>query len=355
MNLEDAEVFRKLDPQNMLAEIDNLPSQLESGYRLGGTLELPTVETVRQVVIAGMGGSAIGADLLAAYAAPHCQAPVSVVRGYHLPAWVNGAETVLIGASHSGNTEETLAAFEQAAHQGCQRVALTTGGELAAAAEAGGAALWKFEHRGQPRAAVGYSFGLLLALFTRLGLIPDPAAELAAAARAMRSQQANLQAETHPVNNPAKRQAGQLMGRMVSVFASEHLEPVARRWKGQISELSKAWAQFEALPEANHNTLAGIVHPEALFSNHIALFLVAPSYDARNAQRQELTRHSFMLEGLSTDYYMAPGESRLAEQWTAVHFGDYMAYYLAMAYQIDPTPVEAIENFKRDLQAARQR
>lgn len=142
------------------------------------------------------------------------------------------------------------------------------------------------------------------------------------------------------------------MGRWVTVIGAEILAPVARRWKGQTSEIAKAWGQFEFLPEADHNTLAGTIHPEALSGSAITLFLMAPSYHPRNMLRSELTRKAFMLEGISADSYLAQGDGRLAHQWTTLHFGDYMAYYLAMAYGVDPTPVEMIEQFKVEMRTA---
>lgn len=352
MNLDDLKRFREIDAQDMLSEIDGLPAQLQAAWDLGQRLPLPAMEGIRQVVIAGMGGSAIGADLLVAYAEPYCPVPVVVWRDYDLPAWARGPETLVVASSHSGNTEETLSAFAAAQERGCRIVAVTTGGQLAARAPEAGATLWRFEHNGQPRAAVGYSFGLLLALFARLGLVPDPEAELRDAVAAMRRQQEHLQAEVPTVKNPAKRMAGQLYGRWVAVFGSGILAPVARRWKGQISEIAKAWAQFEFLPEADHNTLAGILNPEPLFAQAMMLFLKAPADHPRNQLRAELTRKAFMVEGLNTDLLVAEGETRLAQQWTMLHYGDYVAYYLAMAYETDPTPVTAIEGFKAELQAA---
>jgi len=346
MNLDDISAFRKLDPQSMLAEINGLPDQLDRAWELGKCLPLPAWKGISRVLIAGMGGSAIGADLLAAYIAPLCPIPIVVHRDYDLPAWAKGAETLVVASSHSGNTEETLSAFEQAVERGCRILAISMGGKLAAAAGRAGAHLWLFEHRGQPRAAVGFSFGLLLAAFSRLGLIPDPEADLEDAIAAMKSQQAYLEAEISTTENPAKRLAGQLVGRWVAVMGAEILAPVARRWKGQISELAKAWGQFEFLPEANHNTSAGVVHPEEVLSKTSVLFLRAESYHPRNKLRVSLTKEIFMLEGLGTDFFDAKGETPLAQLWTALHFGDYCAYYLAMAYGVDPTPVEAIEGLK---------
>ena len=346
MNLDDTQAFKELDPQNMIAEIDGLPDQLAQAWEFGKNFSLPSWEGISRVLIAGMGGSAIGADLLAAYVAPRCPIPVVVHRDYNLPGWAKGEETLVICSSHSGNTEETLSAFDRAKENGCRILAISTGGKLAAAAQEADAALWIFEHKGQPRAAVGFSFGLLLSAFHHMGLIPDPAEELKGAIAAMKLQQTHLTIDIPTMENPAKRLAGQCYGRWVTVMGADILAPVARRWKGQISELAKALAQFEFLPESNHNTSAGVINPEDAILKTMVLFLRAKSYHPRNELRANLTKEIFMLEGLGTDFYNAQGETAPAQLWTTLHFGDYFAYYLAMAYGVDPTPVEAIEGLK---------
>ncbi len=352
-SLDDFQKFSQIDTQNMLGEINHLPSQLEQAWEMGNQLPLPQVGPIQHVLIAGMGGSAIGADLLGAYLEPLGRVPFIVQRDYTLPGWANSPATLVVASSHSGNTEETLSVFEQAVAAGCSVAAICTGGKLAELAETRGIPLWRFKHDGQPRAAVGFSFGLLLAMLSRLGLLPDPSAELLDAIQAMRHQQQTLLAEAPVVNNPAKRLAGQLINRWVVVMGSGFLAPVARRWKGQISEVSKAWAQFEFLPEADHNTLAGVENPPEMLSQTMILFLRGSLDHPQNILRSDLTRQTFMLAGLGTDYFEAKGETRLAQMWTTLHFGDYVSYYLAMAYGVDPTPVPAIESLKLALKHAR--
>jgi glucose/mannose-6-phosphate isomerase len=286
MDLDDLDRFKQLDTLNMLGEIDNLPDQLGFAYQLGLKYELPDWKDLRQVVIAGMGGSAIGADLLASYSAPLAPLPVSVHRDYGLPAFARGAETLVICSSHSGNTEETLDAFEAAREAECRIIVVSTGGELARRAEENKVPLWTFNHIGQPRAAVGYSFGLLLAMFQRLGLIPDQKEALEDALTSMKRSQQRIKADIPTVKNPAKRYAGQLMGRWVTIVGSGLLTPVARRWKGQMNEIVKAGANFEILPEADHNTLAGTMNPDEVLNPHtMTLFLRAPTDHPRNRQR----------------------------------------------------------------------
>jgi glucose/mannose-6-phosphate isomerase len=349
MNLDDLEHIHRIDRGDMLAEINLLPQQLQDAWDLGHDQPLPDPEGIQHVIVAGMGGSAIGGDLLAAFAAPLARVPVIVWRDYGLPAFVNGPATLLIVSSHSGDTEETLSAFEAGIESGARVVALTTGGQLGARAEDEGAALWTFQHVGQPRAAVGYSFGMLLAALSRLGLIEGASRDIASAVQAMKSQQPSLVAETPVARNPAKRLAGQFVERHPLILGSGTLAPVARRWRTQIAELSKAMAQFEELPEADHNVVAGVVQPEGMIGGTMATFLRGSNQDPRNLKRIEVTRDILMVEGFNTDILHAQGGTRLAQQWTALHFGDYVAFYLAIAYNIDPTPVAAIENLKQRL------
>jgi len=346
--MTDLERFAQLDPQDMRGHIDGLPSQLEQGWDLGMGQPLPEGPRPRMVVLAGMGGSAIGADLVAAYLAPAFPVPLVVWRGYDLPASA-GQDALVILSSHSGNTEETLSAFDAARRIGSRLLAITTGGELAQRCDQEGVPVWRFEHHGQPRAAVGFSFALLLAALHRLGLAPEAGGEIHVAAEAMRLQQHDLRAETPVARNPAKRMAGQFLDRFPVIIAGGLLAPVARRWRTQIAEVAKALAQFEELPEADHNMVAGVGHPEPLITRTIALFLRASLDSPRLAARAEATRQVLMVEGFNTDLIEAAGETRLAQQWTCLHYGDYVAYYLAMDYGVDPTPVAAIEDLKSRL------
>ena len=357
MILDDLQRFRQIDTQDMLGEIQRLPDQLQTAWELGQRLPLPNLpkpasESLTQIVIAGMGGSAIAGDLLAAFALDSCRVPIYVHRDYGLPAFAQGRQVMVIASSHSGETEETLDAFDVALKQDCTVLALCTGGELSRRARGENVPVWPFEHKGQPRAAIGFSFGLLLALIARLRLIPDPAPQIQDTVAAMKRTDELSRPEVPAAQNPAKRYGGQLMGRWVTVLGSGLLAPVARRWKTQINEIAKAGAGFEALPEADHNALAGTTHPEEILSPHtLTIFLRANSDHPRNRLRSDLTRKAFMLDGLNTDYIDGRGKTPLAHMWTLILFGDYMAWYLAMAYGVDPTPVQALVEFKASLKS----
>ena len=352
MNLDNLPHFKQLDPDNMLAHIDGLPNQIEAAWARAGTLPLPDLSGVTQIVLCGMGGSAIGGSLLSALVANDCRLSFTVCRDYDLPAWAAGPQTLVIGSSHSGNTEETFSCFKQAIERKTKLIAITGGGKIEALCREAGGTVWQFDYKSQPRAAVGYSFMLPLACFSRSGLIADKSADVAGAVAAMREQQKALRAESPVVNNPAKRMAGQIMDRYPLIFGSGIMAPVARRWKGQMSENAKAWAQFEEIPEMNHNSVVGITNPQLLITKYMALFLESDFDHPRNKIRSETTRRLFMTAGYNTDVIRGVGPTPLAQLLTALHYGDYVSFYLAMAYETDPTPIGPIEVLKERLARA---
>ncbi|GBD09841.1 hypothetical protein HRbin22_02102 [Candidatus Thermoflexus japonica] len=352
LHLDDAARLRALDAGRMLDLVADLPRQLRAGWELAMGVSLPRewdASAFHAIVIAGMGGSAIGASLVAAFAEGECPIPLMVVRDYALPAFARGPRVLVVASSYSGETEETLEVFETARKRGCALAAVATGGRLAEWARDWGVPLFRFEPVGQPRAALGYSFAILLGLLHRLGLIPDQRPALEEAVAVMEEDLPRMAPEVPVVQNPAKRMAGQLVGRIPLIFGAGPLAEVARRWKTQINENAKAVAIFEALPEADHNTVVGTGFPSELLPHLMALFLTAPSDHPRNALRVRITRELFMRQGVNTDLFVGRGESRIAQAFSLILLGDFISVYLALAYEIDPTPVQVIAELKARL------
>lgn len=349
IDLDNLSLIKQIDKSDMLAEIQGLTNQLAFAWKTANNLPLPTLKNIKTIILSGMGGSAIGADLLMSYISTICPIPIHVIRDYHLPGWAKDEDTLVIASSHSGNTEETVSILNEATKNHCATFVITTGGKLSEIADEKNIPLWLFTHSGQPRAAVGYSFGYLLALFVRLGIIPAQDKNIYDTIDAMSLMRKKIDVDIPVKDNTAKRLGGQLMNRWVSIFASDYLTPVARRWKTQINELAKAWAQFEFLPEADHNTLAGIEKAEDVLSKTVALFLASSSDNPRNQMRARFTQNEFLAAGISTELIDFKESNPLSEMWTSVLFGDFLAYYLAIAYHIDPTPVEILQNLKKSL------
>jgi glucose/mannose-6-phosphate isomerase len=353
MFLDQPEKFAAIDPQHMLGHIDALPDQLANAFAHAQQQDLPAdFAQARMIVLTGMGGSAIGGDYLAALVEDAAPVPVLVNRGYTLPAYVRGPEVLVIASSHSGNTEETLAAFDEAQARGVKLMALSTGGKLSDKARQIGVPLWSFTYDSQPRAAFGWSFGLLVGLAHRLGLAGDLSADVQEAVDLLRQSRDHFGANVPIHQNAPKRYAGQVCGRIGVTFGAGLLAPVARRWKGQMNENAKNWAEFDMLPEQNHNGVAGIDNPEKALERLFVFFLQS-SYDhPRVTLRHKLTHQLFMQEGIGVDTFTARGESRLAQMMNATQFGDYLSYYLAMLNSADPTPIPPISMLKEGLAQA---
>lgn len=340
------------DPENMLSYINRLPDDLELAWQLGNTLPLADLPKPKAIVICGMGGSAIGGDLFGAYMREIADVPVYSHRDYGLPAWAKGKGVLVICSSHSGNTEETLDSFKTARERGCSLLTISTGGKLRERALEAGVSAWTFEHDGQPRTALAYSFGILLGLANRLGLVTGQESAIEESARVMREWRAVYSVIEEKQANPCEELAIRLLDKNVIIFGAGAMEVIARRWKAQIAELAKALASFEAIPEMNHNTLAGLLFPESLVENTAAVFLSAKTDHPRNQLRVEASIELFAESGVEVLEVFAKGESRLAQMWSLIQFGDYVAYYLALAYGIDPTPVTILTQLKQKLAKA---
>ncbi|MCL4877679.1 MAG: bifunctional phosphoglucose/phosphomannose isomerase [Anaerolineae bacterium] len=352
MNLDDRQHLEAIDQSGMLAHVDGLPEQLEKAFQHGLRLPLSdTLNNVQQVLICGMGGSAIGGDFLGALMQAKGRLPVFVCRTYDLPAWANNEKTLVIASSFSGYTEEVIAAYEIAVRRGLPVVALTTGGELAALVEGKpDQTLWKFDHQSPPRAALGWSVGLLLALAHRLNWMPDIEKDVRTAVAVMQKYRAIYGFEVPTERNPAKRQAGQFMGRFPVSYGGGAFEIVARRWKTQFNENSKIWAMYEAIPEADHNGVVGIEFPERQIAHTVAMFIRSREFDhPRVALRHDLTSQIFLQAGVNIDHFWAEGDTLLAQVMHATLYGDYMSLYAAIAHDADPTVIWPIDQLKEQL------
>lgn len=352
MNLDDRQHLETLDTQKMLGHIDGLPEQLQTAWQFGLTQPIPDAwRHIRQVIVLGMGGSAIAGDLLAGLLQVNGRLPVWVSRSYDLPAWAQGDDTLIIASSFSGNTEETLSAYQQAAARNLPILAMTTGGRLAQQAKSNPAhTLWQFDHKSQPRAALGWSLGLLLALAHRLGWLANLDKDMPATITAMQKQRELYSFANPATTNPAKRQAGQFVERMPVIFGAGVFEVVARRWKTQLNENSKIWAMYDPFPEANHNTVVGIEFPTFLMPKLVTVFLRSRQFDPpRVSLRYDLTAMLYLENGIGIDHFFAEGDSLLSQMMHAIYYGDYISFYAAIAQNADPTSIIPIDQLKQQM------
>lgn len=345
-NLDEQATYQRLDPQGMAARLLELPQQCRRAWEQAQAFPLPTQwRGINRVVVLGMGGSAIGGDLLAALAAP---LPVWVQRDYHLPPGVD-AQTLVIATSYSGDTEETLSAFQEALTTPAQKLAVTTGGALARLARQKGIPLFQFDYPVPPRQALGYLLLPPLNLLARLGLVPNQDDDLAEMLTVLEELNPDLQPASPTTLNPAKRLAGRLQGRLALLYGAGMTAAVARRWKTQINENSKAWAFYETLPELHHNAIVGLQFPPELARQAFVVMLYSGSLPARLQVRLQITSHILARAGVEHELVVAKGNKPLSQLMGLVLFGDWVSYYLACLYETDPWPVAVIQELKERL------
>jgi glucose/mannose-6-phosphate isomerase len=297
------------------------------------------------MILCGMGGSAIGGDLAAAALDRRLRRPLQVVRGYS-PGPAARRDTLVVCASYSGNTEETLAAYDAAGAAGAPRFAVTTGGALADAANADGVPLLRLPGGLQPRAAVGYMLVSALECAAACGAAPSVRDEIAGAAGLL----AELCAEWGPDAPPssdAKLLARRLHVTVPVIYGAGPTSAVARRWKAQLNENAKMPAFYAELPEADHNEICawGAAAPAPL----CAVFLDDAWLDERLRRRVELTADLIRAHGALVEVQQARGATPLERVLSLVLLGDLVSVYLAVLDGVDPTPVETIQQLKAAL------
>jgi len=349
LDLDNPMQFRQIDTDDMLGHIVGFPEQCRKAWEQARQITLPaSYSQAKNAVLAGMGGSAIGGDLVRSLVERECPVPFIVDRNYLLPGFV-GPGTLVIASSYSGNTEETLTTSEKALEAGAFVVALTTNGKLAEWAQRKNVPLIRFSYQSQPRAAIGYSFSLVLGIFQALGWIDDRTSQMDEAIHVMNRLQQEIHVNVPTAQNRAKQVADWLHGGIAVVYGADYLSEVARRWKGQFNENAKAWAFFEQMPELNHNAVLGYTSPEALRSRMRVILLRSSLDHQHNQWRFDVTARILKNSGVPAEEVHARGESPIAHMLSAIHFGDYVSYYLSMLYENNPTPVDTITYLKEQL------
>lgn len=319
----------------MIDDVLGIPDQLRDALWRVESARLEPGEAAG-LLVCGMGGSAIGADLATAALGDRLTRPLLAVRGYELPSWVTPEWTVLC-SSYSGNTEETLACFAAAEALGARRIVVSTGGRLAEEAREAGVPVVGLPGIFQPRAAVAYMFTAVAEVAALCAAAPRIHTEIDAAAAFLAEQADSLRSRAAEI-------AAELGDRVPIAYGADLTAPVARRWKTQVNENAKLPAFYSELPEADHNELCGWTPQAAEWL--AAAFLEDSDQHPRERRRFELTAAAVAAAGAPAVRIETAGETRTARLLWATMLGDLVSLEVAERRGVDPLPVEAIERFK---------
>jgi len=356
--------FSELDQDKMIELLEEFPQKMRDALRLGEEFSISTdllpaptpapasatpTQSFKNIVVLGMGGSAIGGDLLSDYLADELSIPIVVIRGYNIPKFVD-ENSLVFAVSYSGNTEETLSDLKRCLEAKARVIALTSGGKLEVLAQENNFPMIKVPAGIQPRAAISYLFFPVLKALERLGLIKERGGETEETLNILQELSKEYGAKSPLKNNFAKKVAMGLYQHLPLVYGSEGLlKAVAMRWKTQINENSKWPCFWNVFPELDHNEIVGYEIENNINRKVKIIYLQDKEGLLRVEQRRKITRK--IIQDKVAEFIICPtkGKGKMARMFSLIFLGDLASYYLAILNRVDPSPVACIEDLKKEL------
>lgn len=342
----------QLDEANMLGSIEALADQVKHAWEDTQKLSFTPKAEIRNVVVAGMGGSGLGADVIKNLFKDILKVPFEVVNSYTLPGYVN-ENTLVVLSSYSGTTEETLASAEEAQRRNAQIMIITGGGDLAALAKEKGYSAYiidpKHNPSNQPRMAIGYSIMGTLGLLSHAGLFELTKQDVEDAVAAVLAADDRSRVDVPQEENEAKLIALHLVDRRGVFVTSEHLIGATHTSTNQFNENAKSFLDYKVVPEINHHLMEGLRFPASNANDHIFIFLTSDLYHPRNQARMKLTQQVVEQQDIETLVVKLRTENKLAQVFELITLLAYANFYLAMLENINPTPIPFVDWFKDEL------
>lgn len=352
-SLDSLKEIKKLDKGGVLSSIENLTGQIRQAWKEVKGGEVPaSCSLAKNVIVSGMGGSALGGRIVDSLLADRARVPIEVFTEYNLPNYVK-AETLVILCSYSGNTEETLSAGKEALNRGAMLYGITTGGKLKEFLKVNGVQGYIFDPRAnpsnQPRMGLGYSIASVLAVLSKCEFINLLDSEIEDVITATTQFVTDYGVAKDETNNPAKSIARKLKGKIPIIVASEHLVGSAHTFKNQLNENAKTFSAIFDIPELNHHLMEGLKNPYEIKNILHFLFIESQHYSKRVKVRYPLTREVVEKNDIGTEIYRAQGLKKIIEIFEILILSSYVSFYLAMLYDLDPTPIPWVDYFKQEL------
>jgi len=357
--LDRIDEIKKIDRSDMLGHCMKTPQYSNDAVTLAEQIELPAKVNIsrrvsikygkpRHIVVTGMGGSAIGGEILRDWLQDQLPIPIEVSRDYTLPAYVN-EDTLVFVISYSGETEETLSSFADALRKNCMMVSITSGGPLLSFSKKLNLPFLQVPEGLPPRAAVPYLFFPLPILLEKIGVLSNVREEIDETLRVMRSLGEANSSRVPVKNNSAKKLAVGLVDTVPVVYGFRQYSAIAHRLKTQFNENSKVVSKYEVFPELNHNEVVGWEASEAL-TKHFSVVIVRDRNEPAEIRRRIEATKSLALKGAKKVLEIhASGDGKLAKMFSVLHIGDFVSVYLAILQNQDPTPVKTISAIKKEM------
>ncbi|MEA3485968.1 MAG: bifunctional phosphoglucose/phosphomannose isomerase [Candidatus Aerophobetes bacterium] len=356
MKIDDLQAIEKIDRSQMRKLLLEFPLQCEKAIQIGDNLNIPQNYLQKRggIVICGMGGSAIGGEVLKTLLSEKMKVPIFVNRDYNLPQYIDEKILAFI-VSYSGNTEEALSAYEEAKKRGSLIIFISSGGKLKKLSREDKIFLITIPPGMPPRTALGYLFIPLLKTLERLGLVEkkdynyNELLKILSVIRDRYSPQVPLK------KNFAKSTACELLGKIPLIYGVERkTDVVACRLKTQFNENSKVAAFWNVFPELNHNEIVGWTGVGKVdLKEFYPIFIRDDEEKERIKKRIEITQSIMKEKGIRWTEIWSEGKNPLTKIFSSIYIGDWISFYLAILQEIDPTPIKMIDLFKKQLNELR--
>ena len=357
IDLDDTATYEKLDPSALHRRLDTVPDQCRHAWmEAENIVALGNLNRCTEIIVAGMGGSAIAGDLVSDLARPDSSVPVRVVRDFRIPGLLaeqNGhTGQLVIICSFSGETEETLSMFNQAQLAHAQIIVITGGGTLGHLASEAGIPVIAVNAPGEARSAVGYNLMLLTSLLARYGAVTVSGDDVSEALAVSENMVSAIGIHVPTQENQAKQLARQLIGGLTVIYGSRNLSGMALRWKSQINENGKSWAFAESLPELLHNSVESFPGVPEIGQLTTALLLkphqIAPELERRYAALKDILDRCRIKNHVIT----AVSGGALAQSLALLVLGDHVSYYMGLLNGLDPSKIPSIDFLKSRLSSS---
>jgi glucose/mannose-6-phosphate isomerase len=346
--LDDPKRVKEVDRSGMLEDLVKTPDYCRDAIERAKQVNVPEDVNPKNIVIVGMGGSAIGGEILQSWLRDTLPIQIQVCRDYTLPAYVN-KDTLVFANSYSGNTEETITAFLAAIQRKCTVVAVTSGGQLGAFCKKLRVPRVTIPTGLQPRVAIPYIFFPLPVLMEKMGILSNVDGELEEAIQVL-ERVAKANALTVPTeDNKAKQLATEILGTIPVTYGFRHYSSIAHRLKTQFNENSKIPSKYDVFSELNHNETVGYEAPEALTKTQSIILIRDSQEPIEIRNRIEISTKLAFNRANTVLEIDAEGEGKLAKMFSVMCTGDFASVYLAILQNKNPTPVKIIEKVKSEL------
>lgn len=343
MNFDDDKLIQLVDKSNYVSEIRTLNVSLLAGWEFGKAQSFSLEIPINKIILVGFSEFLNTIEILLSIIGEKCNAPIVVHNSSSLPVWCKGKENLIIGLIRPSNEIYIKQIINEAEVNQCSIFTLHSENKKPQVYPTKRIGELNLPEKSFARSTVGFDVMMLFGLFYNLGFVSDISDQLNQVQDSLQKTLNLIDISVPSSLNPAKRLAGQMVGRWIKIVGGGKTKPIAQHWSDQINKSSKTMAWSEDIHQLVNQSLSGIYNPVVIVQQSMVVFLKSTLNTARIELLIDKSKEELMCNGVGTDYYLLRGKTQFEQIWNSILFGDYVAYYLAMAYQFDPGPTAVLD------------